>query len=228
MLDTLLDINEGNGEVSMDLHLIKYLFLDVFVAGTDTSSATLEWAMAELLRNPKTFAKAREELDQIVGKGNHLQESDITQLPYLQAILKETFRLYPAAPLLLPRKAGSDVEICGFTVPKGAQILVNAWAIGRDPKTWNNPNSFMPERFMGSKTDVRGHSFELIPFGGGRRICPGLPLAMRMLHVMLGSLIHWFDWKLEDGVDPENLDMEEKSGTTLQKAKPLLVIPRPR
>ncbi|CAN1179755.1 Geraniol 8-hydroxylase [Linum perenne] len=228
MLDTLLDIAEGNGEVSMDLNLIKYLLLDLFVAGTDTSSVTLEWAMAELLRNPNTFARAKEELDQIIGKGNHLQESDITQLPYLQAILKETFRLHPAAPLLLPRKAGSDVEICGFIVPKGAQILVNAWAIGRDPTTWNNPNSFMPERFMGSKTDVRGHSFELIPFGSGRRICPGLPLAMRMLHLMLGSLIHSFDWKLEDGVDPKNLDMEEKFGTTLQKAKPLLVIPRHR
>ncbi|CAN1825245.1 Geraniol 8-hydroxylase [Linum perenne] len=162
VLDTLLDITEGNGEVSMDLNLIKYLFLDVFVAGTDTSSATLEWAMAELLRNPNTFAKARDELDQIIGKGNDLQESDITQLPYLQAILKETFR------------------------------------------------------------------FELIPFGGGRRICPGLPLAMRMLHVMLGSLIHWFDWKLHDGVDPKKLDMEEKIGATLQKAKPLIVIPRPR
>ncbi|CAN1334737.1 Geraniol 8-hydroxylase [Linum perenne] len=221
MLDTLLDIAEGNGEVSMDLN-------DLFVAGTDTSSVTLEWAMAELIRNPNTFARAKEELDQIIGKGNHLQESDITQLPYLEAILKETFRLHPAAPLLLPRKAGSDVEICGFIVPKGAQILVNAWAIGRDPTTWNNPNSFMPERFMGSKTDVRGHSFELIPFGSGRRICPGLPLAMRMLHLMLGSLIHSFDWKLEDGVDPKNLDMEEKFGTTLQKAKPLLVIPRHR
>ncbi|CAN1334731.1 Geraniol 8-hydroxylase [Linum perenne] len=228
MLDTLLDIAEGNGEVSMDLNLIKYLLLDLFVAGTDTSSVTLEWAMAELIRNPNTFARAKEELDQIIGKGNHLQESDITQLPYLEAILKETFRLHPAAPLLLPRKAGSDVEICGFIVPKGAQILVNAWAIGRDPTTWNNPNSFMPERFMGSKTDVRGHSFELIPFGSGRRICPGLPLAMRMLHLMLGSLIHSFDWKLEDGVDPKNLDMEEKFGTTLQKAKPLLVIPRHR
>ncbi|CAN1185014.1 Geraniol 8-hydroxylase [Linum perenne] len=228
VLDTLLDITEGNGEVSMDLNLIKYLFLDVFVAGTDTSSATLEWAMAELLRNPNTFAKARDELDQIIGKGNDLQESDITQLPYLQAILKETFRLHPAAPLLLPRKARSDAEICGFTVPKGAQILVNAWAIGRDPTTWNHPNSFIPERFMGSKTDVRGHRFELIPFGGGKRICPGLPLAMRMLHVMLGSLIHWFDWKLHDGVDPKKLDMEEKIGATLQKAKPLIVIPRPR
>ncbi|CAN1258632.1 Cytochrome P450 76C4 [Linum perenne] len=220
-------INEGNGEVSMDLHLIKYLFLDLFVAGTDTTSSTLEWAMVELLRNPKTFAKAREELNQTIGKDNHLQESDILRLPYLQAILKETFRLHPAIPLLLPRKAGADVEVCGFTVPKGAQIMVNAWAIGRDPTIWDNPNSFMPERLMGSEIDVGGNNFELIPFGGGRRICPGLPLAMRMLHMMLGSLVHWFNWKLVDGVDPMSLDMEEKFGITLQKAKPLIAFPTP-
>ncbi|CAN1747947.1 Geraniol 8-hydroxylase [Linum perenne] len=224
MLDTLLDIvDQENRDASMDLDLIKHL--DLFVAGTDTTSSTLEWAIVELLRNPKTFTKAREELNLTIGKDKHLQESDILRLPYLQAILKETFRLHPAIPLLLPRKAGADVEVCGFTVPKGAQIMVNAWAIGRDPTTWDNPNSFMPERFMGSEVDVRGNSFELIPFGGGRRICPGLPLAMRMLHMMLGSLIHSFDWKLEDGVEPEDLDMDEKFGISLQKAKPLFAVP---
>ncbi|CAN1258631.1 Geraniol 8-hydroxylase [Linum perenne] len=228
MLDTLLDIvDQENRDASMDLDLIKHLFLDLFVAGTDTTSSTLEWAMVELLRNPKTFAKAREELNQTIGKDNHLQESDILRLPYLQAILKETFRLHPAIPLLLPRKAGADVEVCGFTVPKGAQIMVNAWAIGRDPTIWDNPNSFMPERLMGSEIDVGGNNFELIPFGGGRRICPGLPLAMRMLHMMLGSLVHWFNWKLVDGVDPMSLDMEEKFGITLQKAKPLIAFPTP-
>ncbi|CAN0908720.1 Geraniol 8-hydroxylase [Linum grandiflorum] len=226
MLDTLLDINEENPEASMDSDVIKHLFLDLFVAGTDTTSSTLEWAMVELLRNPDKFAKAKDELDEIIGKGNHLQESDISRLPYLQAIVKEVFRLHPALPLLVPRNAGSDVEICGFTVPKGAQIFINVWAMGRDPTIWDNPNAFMPERFMGSDIDVRGNSFELTPFGGGRRICLGLPLAMRMLHMVLGSLVHWFDWKLEDGVDPTNLDMEEKFGLTLQKAKPLLVVPK--
>ncbi|CAN1257872.1 Cytochrome P450 76T24 [Linum perenne] len=180
---------------------------DLFVAGTDTTSSTLEWAMAELLSNPTTLAKARD------------------------AIIKETFRLHPAAPMLLPRMAEADVEIRGYTVPKGAQIVINVWAIGRDSSTWNNPNSFMPERFMGSEIDVRGSGCELIPFGGGRRICPGLPLAMRMLHMMLGSLIHWFEWKIadKDGVESECLDMEEKLGMGgLQKAKPLLAIPKPR
>ncbi|CAN1174485.1 Geraniol 8-hydroxylase [Linum perenne] len=176
MLDTLLDIGEDNGEASMDLNLIKHLFLDLFAAGTDTTSSTLEWAMVEMLRNRVTLAKAKEELDRIIGKGNHLQESDILQLPYLQAIIKETFRLHPASPLMIPRIAKADLEICGYTVPKGAAILINLWAIGKDHNIWDNPTSFMPERFIGSKIDVRGSSFELIPFGGGRRICPGLSL----------------------------------------------------
>ncbi|CAI0409771.1 unnamed protein product [Linum tenue] len=228
VLDTLLAINddaENREEVHMDLQRIKYLFLDLFVAGTDTTATTLEWAMAELLRNPKALTKLKEELDQTIGKENHLNESDIPRLPYLQAVIKEIFRLHPPLPLLLPHKAGVDVEIDGFTVPKGAQILVNLWAIGRDPMIWDDPNSFTPERFLGSEVDARGNHFELITFGAGRRICPGMSLAYRMLHMMLGSLVHWFDWKLPSGVKPEQLNMKEKFGVTLQKAKPLLAIP---
>ncbi|CAN0910635.1 Cytochrome P450 76C2 [Linum grandiflorum] len=177
---------------------------DLFAGGIDTMTSTVEWAMAEMLRNPLIFAKARD------------------------AIIKETFRLHPASPLLIPRNASADVEICGFTVPKGAQILVNLWAMGRDPDIWNNPTSFMPERFMGSEIDFRGSSFELIPFGGGRRICPGLPWVMRMLPLILGSLVHEFDWTSKDGVELGSLDMKEKFGITLQKAKPLFVVPMHR
>ncbi|XP_030946371.1 geraniol 8-hydroxylase-like [Quercus lobata] len=224
MLNTLLDISEeSTGE--FDKTQIERLFLDLFIAGNDTTSATLEWTMAELIHNPEVLSKAKEELNQIIGKGNQVEESDIARLPYLQAIVKETFRLHPPVPLLLPRKAEADVEIQGFTVPKGAQVLVNAWAIGRDSSIWENPISFKPERFMGSEIDVKGRNFELIPFGGGRRICPGLPLAIRMLHLMLGSLIHTFDWKLEDGFKPEDMSMEDKFGLTLQMAQPLRAIP---
>ncbi|KAJ9147811.1 hypothetical protein P3X46_029930 [Hevea brasiliensis] len=222
VLDTLLALNEHNKEI--DTNCMKCLFLDLFVAGTDTTSSTLEWAMTELLRNPKTLMRAREEIEQTIGKGNLLQESDIAKLPYLKAIIKENFRLHPAAPLLVPHKAGADVEICGFTVPKDAQVLVNAWAIGRDPSLWEDPDTFLPERFLGLDMDVRGRDFELIPFGAGRRICPGLPLAIRMLHLMLGSLINSFDWKLEDGITQESMDMEDKFGITLQKAQPLRAI----
>ena len=181
--------------------------------------------MAELLHNPRTLSKARTELEQTIGKGSLVEESDIVRLPYLQAVIKETFRLHPAVPLLLPRKAGENVEISGYTVPKDAQLFVNAWAIGRDPSSWEDPESFVPERFLGSDIDARGRHFELIPFGVGRRICPGLPLAMRMLHIMLGSLIHSFDWKLENGVTPESMDMEDKIGLALVKAQSLRAVP---
>ncbi|KAG8659331.1 geraniol 8-hydroxylase [Manihot esculenta] len=225
LLDTLLTLMNEHNEEEMDRNCMKHLFLDLIVAGTDTTSSTLEWAMTELLRNPKSLLKAREELEQTIGRDRFVQESDIARLPYLKAIIKETFRLHPAAPLLLPHKAGADVEICGFTVPKGAKVFVNVWAIDRDPILWENPEYFMPERFLGSDMDVRGRDFELIPFGAGRRICPGLPLAMRMLHLMLGSLIYSFDWKLEEGITPESMDMEDRFGLTLQKAQPLRVIP---
>ncbi|KAH9697031.1 cytochrome P450 family 76 subfamily C polypeptide 7 [Citrus sinensis] len=220
ILDTLLNIIQDKS-VEIETKHLKHFFADLFIAGNDTTSCTMEWAMAELLHNPEALLKAKLELEQTVCKCNPIEESDITRLPYLQAVVKETLRLHPAAPLLLPRKATKDVEIAGFTVPKGAQVFVNVWAIGRDESTWDNPRTFIPERFLGSNADFKGQNFELIPFGAGRRICAGLPLAIRMLHLMLGSLINSFDWKL----DNHNMDMEDKFGLTVQKAQPLHAVP---
>ncbi|WCJ34987.1 Cytochrome P450 76T24 [Euphorbia peplus] len=224
MLDSLFSINEDNKEY-IDRNTIKHLFMDLLTAGTEPTASTLEWAMAELLKNPETMRKVCKEIEQTIGRNNMIKESDVAQLPYLRAIIKETLRLHPAAPFLLPRKAGANVEIEGYTIPKDAQIMVNAWAIGRDPSAWKNPDLFMPERFLGSTIDAQGQHFELIPFGVGSRICPGMPLAIRMLHLMLGSLIQHFDWKLEDGVTPESLDMNDKFGITIHKAQPLRAIP---
>nr|QNN89151.1 cytochrome P450 [Achyranthes bidentata] len=224
VLDVLLGINQEKTE-EIEISQILYLLVDLFAAGTDTTSSTLEWAMAELLRNPEKLKKAHQELRETIGHEKSVQESDISHLPYLQAIVKETFRLHPAVPFLVPRRVHSDVELSGFTVPKNAQVLVNVWAIGRDPNIWERPNSFEPERFLGSEIDVKGRNFELIPFGAGRRLCPGSPLAIRMLHLMLGSLIHGFDWKLEGGISPEEMDMEEKFALTLEKAQRLRAIP---
>lgn len=181
--------------------------------------------MTELVLNPEIMSKAKKELEETIGKCKPVEESDIARLPYLQAIIKETFRLHPPVPLLLPRKAERDVDICGFTIPKDAQVMVNVWAIGRDPTLWDNPTLFSPERFLGSEIDIKGRNFELAPFGAGRRICPGMMLAIRMLLLMLGSLINSFDWKLEDGMKTEDVDMDEKFGITLQKAQPLRVVP---
>lgn len=223
ILQTLLGIEQSSHEI--DRQDIEHLFLDLFLAGTDTTANTLEWAMAELLHNPSILLKAQEEMDQIIGKGNPIEEVDLAQLPYLQAIIKETLRFHPPTPLLLPRKAEEDVEICGFTIPKGAQVLVNAWAIGRDESTWDKPELFQPERFLGLEIDVKGQHFELIPFGAGRRICPAVGTANRMLQIMLASLVHSFDWKLDGATGAEDMDMEDESGITVRKAQRLCAIP---
>ncbi|KAL8097077.1 hypothetical protein AgCh_030249 [Apium graveolens] len=165
--------------------------------------------MSEILRNPKTIlVKVKTELNQVIGKGKIVQEIDISKLVYLQCILKETMRLHPPSPFLIPGQVKEEVQLCGYTIPKNSQVLVNAWAIGRDPKLWINPLCFQPERFMDSQIDFNGHDYELIPFGAGRRICPGMPLAIRMVPVMLGSLINYFDWEIEGGILPEKLDMD--------------------
>ncbi|KAL2477929.1 Cytochrome [Forsythia ovata] len=224
LLEALLDLNQKpDPELSRDD--IKHLLLDLFVAGTDTTTGTVEWTMSELLRNPNKLLKTRNELQDVIGVNGLIQESDISRLPYLQAVVKETFRFHPIAPLLVPHKANTDIEINGYVVPKNAQILVNIWASGRDSNTWSSPDSFMPERFLDRKTDFRGQDFELIPFGAGRRICPGLPLADRMVHLMLATLICKFEWKLEEGLNPEEMDMSEKFGLTLQKVIPLKAFP---
>ncbi|XP_065858094.1 geraniol 8-hydroxylase-like [Euphorbia lathyris] len=220
VLEILLNLNdEGSSSQMLDRPSLKHLFMVLFIAGTDTTSSTLEWAMSEFLRNPKTLSKAQLEIERAIGKGRLVDETDIARLPYLQAIVKETLRLHPSVPLL-PRKAKTDMEMCGFIIPKGAQILVNVWAIGRDDSMWKDTNSFFPERFLELDIDVRGRNFELIPFGGGRRICPGLPLATRMLHLVLGSLINNFDWKIEEGCETKTLNMDDKFGFTLEKVIP--------
>lgn len=227
VLATLLKMSKED-ESKLSLDDIKHLLLDLFVAGTDTTSNTIEWAMTELIRNPAKMAKAQAELDEILGKDDaFVQESAIARLPYMQAIVKETLRLHPPGPFLIPHKANADVDLRGYVVPRNAQLLVNVWAMGRDPATWRNPTAFCPERFMEEEcgVDFRGQHFELLPFGAGRRICPGLPLAYRMLHLMLANLVYCFNWNLENGMRGEDVDMSDKFGLTLQKAKPLLAVP---
>nr|GMD55238.1 geraniol 8-hydroxylase-like [Ipomoea batatas] len=226
VLDSLLNITQETPE-EIDTTHILHLCLDLFAAGTDTSSSTLEWAMAELLRNPKTMEKVQAELTDVIGRGKPIHEADVSRLPYLQCILKETLRMHPPIPFLIPRKVEQDVNLGGHTISKGSEILVNVWAIGHDSSIWENPLIFNPERFWNLKIDVRGQDFEHIPFGAGRRICPGLPMAMRMVPVMLGSLLNSFQWKLECDIAPNDLDMEEKFGLTLAKVHPLRAIPIP-
>ncbi|XP_074266611.1 drimenol monooxygenase-like [Silene latifolia] len=223
VLEALLDIKPNEAEY-IEALAIAHLFMDLIVAAADTTSITFEWAMAELICNPNKLKILQAELREMVGKGNSVQEDHTTQLPYLQAIVKETLRLHPPAAIPL-RKVNSDVNMCGYTIPANSMVLLNIWAIGRDPETWNNPENFGPERFLGSEIDVKRHNFYMIPFGAGRRMCPGMPLVNRIIPLMLASLIHEFDWILEDGVTPENMDMGEKDGFTIEKVQRLRVVP---
>ncbi|KAI3757598.1 hypothetical protein L6452_05140 [Arctium lappa] len=199
------------------------LGLELFTAGTDTTTSTVEWAMAELVKNKKVMFKVREELKNEI-KTRTVVESEVSNLPYLNACIKETLRLHPPAPFLLPHRAVQTCEVMGYTVPRGAQILVNIWAIGRDPKLWEDPLLFKPERFLGSNLDFGGQDFEFIPFGAGRRMCPGLHSGVKSVQTILASLILRFDWLLPNDEDPVNLDMNEKFGVFLQKKKPLQLI----
>ncbi|PWZ55090.1 Geraniol 8-hydroxylase [Zea mays] len=225
-LDLLLDTDGGTA--ALDRDSLLSLFTDLFAAGSDTSSSTVEWALTELLRNPVPMAKTCDELLAATGAARNIEESEIEQLPYLQAVVKETFRLHPPVPLLLPRRAGAATRAMGHTIPKGARVLVNVWAMGRDGDVWPDPEKFMPERFLGRPTDFRGGDLELIPFGAGRRICPGMPLASRMVHLVLASLLNQFRWRLPAEVERDGTDeMAESFGVTLKKASPLCAIATP-
>ncbi|KAI3471991.1 hypothetical protein Pfo_028679 [Paulownia fortunei] len=225
-LDVLLEFegyNEESGKLS-ETEIIIFI-LEMFFGGTETTSSTIEWGMTELVRYPSSMKKIQDEIDRVVGRTRKVEENDLSNLPYLQATVKEILRLYPAIPMLLPRNAMEDTEFMGYVVPKNTQIFVNAWAIHRDPAAWPDPLSFKPERFLDSDIDYKGQHFQMVPFGSGRRSCLGLTLGHRMVSLTLASLLQTFDWRLGDGVKPEALDMREMVGLTLRKRVPLKVIP---
>uniref|UniRef100_A0A1W7HBR5 Cytochrome P450 n=1 Tax=Scoparia dulcis TaxID=107240 RepID=A0A1W7HBR5_SCODU len=217
-LDTLLQNGFSNDQINVQ-------FLELFTAGTDTTSSTVEWTIAELMRNPESMEKVRAEIED----GIKEEDLDVLQLPYVQACIREALRLYPPAPLLLPHRALETTQVMNYTIPKDAQIMVNLWAIGRDPSVWEEPLKFKPERFLESNIDFKGNDFEFIPFGAGRRICPGLPMAIRTIPLILVSLIRFFDWSLPFGKDPRSeLNMKEKFALSIEMEHPLELIPKPR
>ncbi|KAK3440940.1 hypothetical protein EUGRSUZ_B01197 [Eucalyptus grandis] len=229
-LDAVLDY-EGDGKEGprkISSQNVIIIILEMFFAGSETTSSTIEWAMAELLRQPVSMKKAKDEINQIVGLNRKLEESDTEKMRFLQAVVKETLRLHPPLPLLIPRNAIKETNFMGFDIPKDTQVFVNVWGIGRDPDAWEDPLAFKPERFLGSKIDYKGQNFELIPFGSGRRMCVGLSLADRVLHLGLAKLLYHFDWELSDGLTSETLDMRERVGIALRKLHSLKVIPKKR
>ncbi|KAK9187973.1 hypothetical protein WN944_019372 [Citrus x changshan-huyou] len=228
LLDMLLDISEDeSSEIKLTRENIKAFILDIFAAGTDTSAITVEWALAELINHPDMMKKAREEIDSVVGKSRLVEESDIINLPYLQALVKETLRLHPAAPMPV-RESTENCTINGYEIPARTRVFINVWAINRDPNHWETPLEFCPERFIAedgkSQLDVRGQHYHYIPFGSGRRACPGTTLALHMVHSTLAAMIQCFDWEVIGG-NGTRVDMEEGTGLTLPRAHPLICVP---
>ncbi|XP_058006183.1 cytochrome P450 81Q32-like [Hevea brasiliensis] len=205
------------------MKLQKHVKQAFILAGTDTSAATLEWAMSNLLNHPGVLEKAKAEIDAEVGQGRLIDESDLSKLPYLQAIITQTLRLYPVAPLLIPHMSSENCSVGGYDVPKDTILLINAWAIHRDPEVWDDPEGFKPERMLENGTGI--DSCKILPFGMGRRACPGMGLANRVVGLTLGSLIQCFEWKR---VGVEEIDMMEGTGITMPKAHPLVAMRKPR
>ncbi|XP_020576972.1 flavonoid 3'-monooxygenase-like [Phalaenopsis equestris] len=238
LLTLMLQLQETNEEDEGGAKLtdtdIKALLMALYAAGSDSNSLLAEWALAELIRNPIILKRAQAELDSVVGRDRLVSESDLPKLPLLQAIVKETLRLHPPAPISLPRVAVEDCEFDGYLIPKGTTLLLNIWAIGRDPTVWpDDPLDFRPDRFLPGglheSADPKGSYFGFLPFGTGRRMCVGMNLGLRMLSLMTATLAHSFDWHLPNGQKPEALDMEEKSnGLSLLRATPLMARPVPR
>lgn len=187
----------------------------------------MEWAMAEMILKPEIMRLAQEELDQVVGNDDIVEESHLPKLHYLGAVIKETLRLHPVFPLLIPHSPTETCTIGGYTIPKGSSVFLNAWAIHRDPSVWKDPLSFDPERFLSTDVDLdfNGSNFSYIPFGSGRRMCVGVHMAERMGTYTLASLLHSFDWKVPEGTE---LELSGRFAITMKKAKPLVAVPTPR
>uniref|UniRef100_A0A2P2MZG0 Cytochrome P450 family protein n=1 Tax=Rhizophora mucronata TaxID=61149 RepID=A0A2P2MZG0_RHIMU len=227
-LQFLLKVKEEGGDAKTQLttNQLKALLMDMVVGGTETTSNTIEFAMGEMINKPEVMTKAQQELEAVVGKDNTVEESHIHKLPYLSAIMKEILRLHPPLPLLIPHCPSENCNVGGYDIPKGARVFVNVWAIHRDPLIWENPQEFIPERFLDSRWDYSGTDFNYFPFGSGRRSCAGIAMAERMVLYYLATLLHSFDWKVP--AEAKRLDLSEKFGIVLKLKTPLVAIPTPR
>ncbi|CAI0440893.1 unnamed protein product [Linum tenue] len=221
LIDVLLKLQE-DGQLDFPLgdDSLKAVIM------TETSSTTVEWAMSELLRDEKTLKKAQSEVRRVFGSTGIVEEARLGELKYLKLVLKEVLRLRPTAPLLLPRQNSERCEIDGYDVPANTRVLINVWAMGRDPKYWVQPDEFIPERFLDSSLDYKGTNYEFIPFGAGRRMCPGMAFGMANVELQLANLLYHFDWELPENEGSfEDLDMSETFGVTVKRKHDLCLIP---
>lgn len=198
---------------------------NIFIAGTDPTSATIVWAMTALLKNPNVMKKVQCEVRNLFGDKDFINEDDIERLPYLKAVVKETLRLFPPSPLLLPRETMEQCNINGYEIKSKTVVYVNAWAIARDPENWEEAEKFWPERFIGNSMELKGNEFEVIPFGSGRRMCPAKHMGIVNVELSLANLVHTFDWEVPKGVNKEEmLDTQVKPGITMHKKSDLYLV----
>ncbi|XP_057810423.1 premnaspirodiene oxygenase-like [Salvia miltiorrhiza] len=229
LVDVLLRMKEGGAEelkIPIDGDKIKASSRDMFSAGTETSSSLIDWAMVELMRNPNVMAKAQAEVRQVLKSGTTLDEDDVHKLKYLKLVVKEVLRLHPPIPMV-PRASREVQEIKGYVIPAGVKVMVNIWAMHRDPSFWKDPERFEPKRFENQALEFTGGDFQFLPFGSGRRMCPGITYGLSIVELALAQLLYNFDWKLPEGVRPEDLDMVENDGLTASRKDKLFVVATP-
>ncbi|KAJ1275069.1 hypothetical protein BS78_05G107800 [Paspalum vaginatum] len=226
ILNVLLRLQkEGSTPIPLTNEVIVTVMFDMFGAGSDTSSTLLNWCMTELVRSPAMMAKAQDEVREAFKGKRTITEDDLKVLSYLKLVIKETLRLHPPVPLMLPRKCRETCKIMGYDIPKGTVVFVNVWAICRNPKYWDDPEEFRPERFEDCNLDYKGTNYEFLPFGSGRRICPGINIGLANIDLALASLLYHFDWKLPDGMEPKDIDVREATGLIASKKTSLIMHP---
>ncbi|CAI0439157.1 unnamed protein product [Linum tenue] len=227
LVDVLLNLQEKQDlGIPITMEVIKAVTLELFLAGIETSLTVIEWTMSEMIQNSRVFQRAQEEVRQVLGeRGKDVDESHLHLLKYLDMVISEGLRLHPPIPLLIPRENGEKVELDAYNVPINTKVIVNAWAINRDPRHWAEPEKFHPERFLDCSTDYKGNDFQFIPFGAGRRICPGISFGMAVVKLTLANLLYHFRWELPSEMKQEGIDMTESFGTSLRRKNALRLIP---
>ncbi|KAL3625447.1 hypothetical protein CASFOL_030901 [Castilleja foliolosa] len=225
ILDVLLRMQK-NQELDFPItnDNIKAVIFDMFSAGTDTSSTTIDWAMAELMRNPRVMAKVQIEIREAFKGKTTIEDIDVQALKYMKLVIKETLRLHPPI-TLLPRACREECKVNGYTIPLESQVMVNVWSMGRDPEYWPEPESFKPERFESNHVDFLGNNFEYIPFGAGRRICPGMGFGLANVELPLAQLLYYFDWGMPGGLSPDDIDMTEGEALSVSRKNALFLVP---
>lgn len=227
LLDVLIRLREDDScTIDLSRDSIKALLFDIFVAGTDTIAAAVVWTMMALMKSPSIMTKLQKEIRETTTGKSQVDEDDLQKLPYLKAVISESLRLYPPAPLLVPRETTEKCTLGGYEIQPKTIVYINGWAIARDPEHWDNPNDFVPERFLHSNISIKGNDLGAIPFGSGRRMCPGMSMALIIVELTVANLVCSFDWEFPSGISSKDINEDVSLNLTMHKKDPLLFVPK--